>query len=255
MQSLPFECQAVAWVDCDVVFDDANWSEYARQALEQAPLIHLYTDIYNLQSDEKLDQRLCREQPATSYSIVHKMMIGEMRIADLIGGYQVPFRATCGQAWASRRDVVEKHGFYDACVLGSGDRGFMCAAWGNFPAATDYMRMNAARAEHFLAWARPYFATIGGRIGCIPGRIYHLWHGDLAKRCYAERHEHLEAFQFDPQRDIAIDSNGCWRWNSAKPEMHALVRQYFVCRDEDGAGEDAAAAIGRGAAAATSERK
>lgn len=28
----------------------------------------------------------------------------------------------------------------------------------------------------------------------------------------------------DPFHDIAMDHNGCWRWNTAKPQMHACIR-------------------------------
>jgi hypothetical protein len=238
VRSVPQDCQAIAWVDCDVVFDNPGWANDTCRALEQFALIHLYTDIYNLRCDETFDPQSCRQQPATSRSIVHMMTSGEMTLSDLVGGYQVPFGATCGQAWASRRQVIAKHGFYDACVLGSGDRGFLCAAWGNFDAAIEYLRMNPRRAEHYLAWARPYFATVRGQVGNIPGRLFHLWHGDLDKRAYATRHETLEAFDFSPQSDIAIGPNGCWRWNSDKPEMHARVRDYFASRDEDGTGHE-----------------
>jgi hypothetical protein len=237
LQSVPKDCQAIAWVDCDVVFDSPEWDEHARRALHNCALIHLYREIYNVPPDATLSQSRSPDIPPTSRSIIYKMTTGEFTLADLPGPYQVKFGATCGQAWASPRRVLEKHGFYDVCILGSGDRAFLCAAWGEFQAAADYMRMNPRRAEHYLSWARPYFATVCGEVGYIPGRLFHLWHGEFENRKYAARHDLLEAFEFDPERDIAIDSSGCWRWSSDKPEMHARVRHYFAERDEDGNGE------------------
>jgi hypothetical protein len=240
LQSIPRDCRAIAWVDCDVVFDSPDWSDHALQALDGHALIHLYEEIYNLLRDGTLEcARSAHPQP-TSRSIVYKMRSGEMTLADLVGGFQVPFGATCGQAWASPRSVLEKHGFYDSCIIGSADRASLCAAWGEFRAAIDYLRMSSRRAEHFLAWAKPYFETVRGQIGFIPGRVFHLWHGELENRLYAARHANLEPFDFDPKLDIAIDSTGCWRWSSDKREMHALVQRYFAARDEDGVGEEAA---------------
>ena len=94
--------------------------------------------------------------------------------------------------------------------------------------------MNARQEEHYLAWARPYFATVRGRIGYIPGRAFHLWHGEVRDRQYGERDRALQPFDFDPFSDIARDDNGCWRWSSNKQSLHAHVRRYFESRNEDG---------------------
>ena len=62
----------------------------------------------------------------------------------------------------------------------------------------------------------------------------HLWHGELEDRCYGERDGYLEAFAFDPYRDVALDDHGVWRWSSDKSELHRLVRRYFELRMDDG---------------------
>lgn len=67
------------------------------------------------------------------------------------------------------------------------------------------------------------------------GTAFHLWHGELSDRQYAERHQRLREFNLDPFSDIARDENGCWRWNTDKGAMHAAVRRYFETRNEDGA--------------------
>jgi hypothetical protein len=47
----------------------------------------------------------------------------------------------------------------------------------------------------------------------------------------------MQAFAFDPSNDIALDPDGCWRWNSDKKPLHTFVRGYFESRNEDGAPE------------------
>ena len=143
-------------------------------------------------------------------------------------------RASNGLAWASRRDVLDVHGLYDGCILGSGDRAILCAALGAFEQCTRALRMNGRQEQHYLAWARPYFDTVRGRIGYIPGRVLHLWHGEVADRRFGMRDQGLEAFGFDPFSDIALDAHDCWRWSSDKKDMHAFIRRYFETRDEDG---------------------
>ncbi len=51
---------------------------------------------------------------------------------------------------------------------------------------------------------------------------------------WAARREFLKKYDFDPVRDITIDSNGLWAWNSDKPGMHRDVAHYFKLRQEDG---------------------
>ena len=68
-------------------------------------------------------------------------------------------------------------------------------------------------------------------MGYVPGRLFHLWHGD---RRYGDRYRVREFLDFDPSADIAIDDSGCWRWSSDKPDLHEYVYNYFDQRREDG---------------------
>jgi hypothetical protein len=48
----------------------------------------------------------------------------------------------------------------------------------------------------------------------------------------------MKEFGFDPAIDIAVDAEGCWRWNSPKTDMHDYVTRYFASRNEDGRGDE-----------------
>ena len=245
LQWVPKTCDKIAWLDCDVIFASAEWVERASQALEEFPLLHLFHERHDLPHHVELDHLRSWDLPPTSQSVVWKIAAGEATAEDLfLAGAPLERRSTAGLAWASRRDVLEKHGLYDACILGTGDRVILCAALGKFAYGARAVLMNARREEHYLAWARPYCDTVQGRVGSIPGRLFHLWHGDLSNRRYQERHRDLEAFHFDPFTDIAVDEQGGWRWNSDKRELHAFVRRYFTSRNEDGAERGATGASG-----------
>jgi hypothetical protein len=235
LKAIPGDAKHVAWLDCDVVFASNDWAERASRALGHHALVHLYDERHNLPPDGLPDHLDSIKSVLPTRSVVHKMANGEASAEDFFqAGSPLTRRSTCGLAWASRRDLVEQHGLYDACILGSGDRAILNAALGQFDHGATAVSMTPRGTDHYLVWAKPFFEAVAGRVGCIEGRIYHLWHGDLKDRAYAERGRLLQEFQFDPFTDIAIDANGAWCWNSDKPAFHALVRHYFEQRKEDG---------------------
>jgi hypothetical protein len=234
LASLPADCEYVAWIDGDVVFLNRDWPAQALVGLQDFTMIHLFGERCNLGpgahpgSSTELCDSLCE-------SVARKIRLGTVEPSDLYrSSGPLLRRSTPGLAWAMRRDVLELHGLYDACILGSGDRAMLCAAVGRFDYGIDALMMGTRQSEHYLAWARPFYDTVRGAVGYVDGRICHLWHGDLVNRRYSQRHEGLAPFGFDPFTDIMIDPNGCWRWTGRKTEMQEYVRGYFESRKEDG---------------------
>jgi hypothetical protein len=211
LQWLPSTCEKIAWLDCDVIFTRPDWAEQANRALDEYCLLHLFQERSDLYRDAALDQLEESATQVASPSIVYKMVAEGVDPEDLLVSHPRQKRVSSnGLAWASRRDVLEAHGLYDACILGSGDRAILCAAIGKFEYCTRGLLMNARREEHYLAWARPYFETVAGRIGYIPGRALHLWHGEVKDRQYGVRDQALEALDFDPftAPHLAADGTG-----------------------------------------------
>jgi len=236
MKRVPGECRKIAWVDSDVLFADAGWPERASEALEEVSLLHLFQECSDLPRDATPEKPGGDVMGTPAPSMVYRMIAEGIAPESLLLRHPRAERtATNGLAWASRREVLEAHGFYDACILGSGDRAILSAALGRFECCTRGLQMNGRREAHYLAWARPYFETVGGRIGYIPGRVFHLWHGEISDRRYGDRDRGLAALDFDPIGDIALAPEGAWRWSSNKRDLHAFVRHYFASRNEDGA--------------------
>ena len=48
---LPAECDLVAWIDCDVVFEAPDWDVALTEALDQYALVHLFDHRVNLPCD------------------------------------------------------------------------------------------------------------------------------------------------------------------------------------------------------------
>jgi hypothetical protein len=244
--ALPDSCDALAWIDCDVIFDNPDWPRAVTHALGHAELVHLFHERHNLGRDESLDRLATWSAAPSSVSLLHRLRAGLSKPDEIRrNNSQLEVGSTAGLAWASRRAVVARHGIYDGCILGGGDRAALAAAIGEQEHSRAGQWMSDRHAQHYLAWARSYFADVRARVDCIPGRLFHLWHGELVHRRYQERFRILE--HFDPYTDVAVDAEGAWRWSSDKPALHAAVREYFAQRNEDG--DEEAAGIPATAAA------
>jgi hypothetical protein len=232
---LPPECRQVAWLDCDIVFERPDWPERVSAALARAPLAQLFRRVHYLPPQAGPNDAAESISMLTRESLGSWLESGEA-VDDALA------RATTrrsdspmkGMAWAASRDLLELHGFYDACVVGGGPNALACAALGTYEHAIRPHCMNDRQREHYLAWAERFHGAAQGGISCVAGDVYHLWHGDLAHRRGSARHQGFVPFDFDPRADIAIAETGCWRWATDKHAMHRYLRDYFASRREDG---------------------
>jgi hypothetical protein len=235
---LPEQAKFVAWLDCDVILQDSTWSAKVPAVLENALIAQCFSDLVDL-TKGVLPEALTGSPEPSGYSVAHLLSSGRWSTEDFRPSTTKRFRlGACGLAWVGRREVVQEHGFYDATILGSGDRALASAAYGRFEDAIFTIRLSAKRAEHYLKWAEPFYDLVQGRVGVIEGRLFHLWHGEIQDRRYLERHEDLERLDFNPTRDICIGEYGAWEWTSESSEnVRRLVGKYFGSRREDGTGD------------------
>jgi hypothetical protein len=235
MRALPDECDRFAWIDCDVIFADDEWVAAASTALDRHAIIQPFSTMLELPkggTPESTD----RSEMLSEMTTLAARLANES-VDDVLRRPATPLlqhNTAWGFAWAARRDVIEPHGLYDACIVGGGDRAMICGAMGAFEHAIEPMRMNERWAAHYRSWAEPFFRSVSGSVGHIDATAYHLWHGEFTNRKYRSRHEGLSKFGFDPATDLAIDETGCLRWNSDTLKMQEWVRAYFEQREEDG---------------------
>lgn len=231
LDHLPPSARYVAWLDCDVVFEDGDWRQKARERLSETPIVQLFTDYHDLPPSGALEPRAA----PTGSSIAAMHARGTTP--------QLAFRPTenwqmrtgnCGLAWAARADLLREHRFYDAMVVGGGDRSLACAAFGRWEDAVSTHKLAPARAAHYEAWAKPFYQDVRGNVGVLPGRLFHLWHGEIADRRYAERHSRFAELPFDPAVDLARDASGLWRWARERLDISQFMTDYFASRREDG---------------------
>lgn len=235
LERLPGECTMVASVDCDVIFEREDWATDVRARLDRFPVVQLFTRLHHLRpewvpGDAPLDAVLFAQEGSAS-------AIGRGQDLVTVLGTTTERHAGVtvnGFGWAYRRETLARHGFYDACIVGGGDTAMIAAALGRPDVAVGVHAMNASQEARYRPWATEFYRSVAGRIGCLDGDLFHLWHGRLEDRWTRQRHLGLAPFRFDPRRDIALDDAGSWRWSSDKPGLHAYVREYFTARREDG---------------------
>jgi hypothetical protein len=236
LQLLPPECEVVAWLDCDILFADADWPRHAQAALEQQALVQLFRHVHYLESGwaaGMAPQNCVSHSRASLASGISPTRSAQQCLVHP-SPRQRPGTYNCGMAWAARRELLDRHRFFDASIIGGGDRAMASAAFGCFDHVAAWHQLNARQLEYYLQWAQPFYESCQGRVGALEADIYHQWHGDTANRGLGTRHTELGRHGFDPFKDIAIDGAGSWRWNSDKPALHDCLRRYFAARKEDG---------------------
>jgi hypothetical protein len=222
-------------MDCDILFENENWPQAVAAALEDAPLLQPFSRVLHVPtgviSSQIPESPGWMEQPSVA-AAVNSGTPFETCIEQVMrrsGGTVSP-----GMAWAARRELLKQHNLFDASIIGGGDTALACAAFGQPELAAKLHHMNAWQREVYLKWAQAFYHDVKGNVGHVPGRIIHLWHGEMEDRKPALRHSGLSPHDFNPARDIVIGESGAWRWASDKPALHVYLRDYFSSRQEDG---------------------
>jgi hypothetical protein len=233
LRALPDSADFVAWLDCDVVFEKPGWSTAACEELESSVVAQLFRHCTYRGPDG-------RAEDAAVPSLVHLSREPASEAARFDRLWARPKAAGArrdrlsGHAWAARRELLERHGFYDACVFGAGDRALACAAFGQHRRAEQSWLRTDHQQKHYFRWADAFAADVDGRIGLVDAELVHLWHGSLEGRQHRVRHAVAERHDFDPAQDIEIRSPAePWRWASPKPGLHRSVARFFADRNED----------------------
>jgi len=230
LRRLPDHCTKVAWIDCDVLFENPDWAVETSRLLDSAPLVQPFSVAIRLPRDCATYSGVGVVRPSMA------AVLDRDRRAALEGDYAD--HGDTGMAWAARRSLLARHGLYDASIAGGGDHLFAHAASGAWtgPCLARLLGNGDGYRAHFMRWAERFHGDVRASIGVVSGSALHLWHGEPGDRRYVERHRKLHAFSFDPEVDLRTGTGGCWEWASDKPDLHSWVAEYFHRRREDGAG-------------------
>lgn len=235
LEALPDQCKYVAWLDADIIFDDDDWVQRTIVELGRCKVIQPFENVIRLpkgKSPEEfpsrlIDSRIARGRRVGNYTL---SFCARYSAGKPISG------GTTGYAWCARRSLIQKHGFYDRCILGGGDRELALAfAYRSDEVPHSELRIRSTKLRrHIASWHDAVYSDVRGDIFFLKGSIYHLWHGDIEYRNYEKRHQILERHDFDPEYDIELDGRGCWRFRPHAEQLRLDVAEYLGSRREDG---------------------
>lgn len=250
-EHLPDHVDYVAWVDCDVVFDDPNWSFKAIDALDaDARLIQLFQTLSHVRSswsppaesvdmpapddsffdEESFCSRLSKEPFSHARFETKRPQVSEPEDSEKIKLDSVAH----GLAWAAKRSLLSSCGLYDASIIGGGDRPLVYAAIALASKINENGYLSEAHWLHYMRWASRFHAEVDGKVGFLDQRAYHLWHGELVNRNYLKRHHIIRSRDFHPDRELEKSSNGTWKWADPNSQLSYDLATYFDSRREDG---------------------
>jgi hypothetical protein len=228
VKAIPPEVQNVAWLDCDVLFERADWVDEAQKQLTRSNIIQLFSDAVDLNADDSILPLEKYAHRSSAPSIVNLYEMNKALPLHTNASENNARLYNLGLAWAAKR------GIYDSMILGSGDRALVCALFGKFEAIIQKNRLNEPQIYHYLKWAERFHRSVSGNVSYISGRLYHLWHGDLGKRHDSAKKFQFAELGFNPYVDIVVGKNKAWHWAHARPELKAFLMNYFTNRKEDG---------------------
>jgi hypothetical protein len=225
---LPAHCTKIAWLDCDVLFANPTWAADTSRLLDAFPVVQPYAHIVRLPRGHATYAGAGDSWPG--FAAVYKADPDAMLAGDFAR------HGHTGFAWAARRDVLDRHGLYDACISGSGDHMMAHAFCGDWSSncMDRILTRGSAHHAHFVDWCKRLYADVRARVAHAPGTLLHLWHGDTDHRRYVLRNRELAAFDFDPVADLRVGTGGAWEWNSDKRALHQWAVDYYPSRREDG---------------------
>jgi hypothetical protein len=227
LEHVPTRFTKIAWVDADLLFERTNWAVQASCALDEVSVLQPFSNVACLPvgATHFIEGSEAHASFAATVAADHSCLARQRWAA----------HGHTGFAWAARRAVLEEIGFYDTCVAGSADHLMAHAFCGDARSrCIDHIvgRHTAFR-QHFEEWSQRAFDMTLGNIGCVGGRVLHLWHGNMADRRYYEQCLEALSHNFDPDRDLAMNSQGLWDWSGSCEGLREWSRDYFAARRED----------------------
>ena len=233
VSELPEKFKYVFWVDADVLFTNNNWLVDSVKELEDgANIIQPFEYCVHLE----------RNQIKPDFNVEIAKTTAHQN-AKALGGKKRLWRSFCanfvttnrsdskdydvhghvGFAWGARREVLEECPLFDRALIGGGDHIIAHAAAGQIvhSCIANAFADNIGEVEK---WSRKFFNVVQGRIAYVQGDLYHIWHGDIAKRQYLKR---VKDFTDETTKINEKDENGLY----IAGKRDKYVRQYYQQRE------------------------
>lgn len=228
---LPDECKYIAWIDCDIVFKNTNWVNETIEVLQTHHIAQLFEYCTKLEKGDILDYK---NQMNRSYSFASVTK----RDFSVMNTERYDSHGHTGYAWAATREFFDTVGLYEYAISGSADHFMAHCVYNNFNhCITNALKFDNVQIDHLKEYGKRFYNLVKGRIGCVSGEIYHLWHGSTKNRNYFSRMWEITKFGYNPNTDLISRPDCPLEWTldtlKNKTELVNYFNTYFESRRED----------------------
>lgn len=207
---LPDSYKYVFWLDADIRFSNLDWMPQSVELMEKGInilqpyeyCVHLERNQTNPTFNVEAAAKNFKFDPARkmwrSFCANYGTPEGNSREYNTHGHV--------GFAWGARREILRQMPLYDRALIGGADHIMAHAAAGQVPHEC-IIKAFRDDIENVEPWMNDFASLIDGRVGFIPGNVYHYWHGDIGKRQYLQR---IKDFTLKSKEIQDRDANGLW---------------------------------------------
>jgi hypothetical protein len=224
------EWRYVAFIDADIEFLRKDWAEETVHELQHVSVLQPWSHSVDLGPNcEVITNENGRD---VDRSFCAAVLAGDAHVPTDKGPYPADRRQHCGYAVAMRRETYDGlGGLMDWVITGAADW-YMAYAFAEITLPLEG-RFSEGYRRRLLEFAERSKRVVKRNIGVVPGTIAHSWHGSKKKRGYVSRQDVLARSNFDPDIDLALDSQGLPFLATDNYELRDGLRQYFKSRNED----------------------
>lgn len=202
LSNIPKEYTDIAWIDCDILFDQPYWVDSAYAALNKYKIVQLFRNVAKVDiNGNKIQKR----------SIVSSF----------------PDSGESGFAWAARREVIDELKLLDNQIFGGADI-VMASAFMNRPHLIK--NQNYIDNESTKKWINTAIQIIEGSVSYIDTDITHLYHGSENNRILARQHKRSKLIECINYNEQVQKENGIW---SVSNQHYDQIYDFFISRKED----------------------
>jgi hypothetical protein len=231
------EAKYICWSDSDIFPRREDWCEATIAALQHYHIVQPWEACYDLgpgDSHAHVWRSFCRQ-----YLHGHPIVVGKGQdFAKFWSGeHEYPHSGYC---WATKRPILnEIGGLFEFGGMGAADHHMAVAMLGEVERSMPAAVSPSYRAL-LTAWQARIRHAVNRRIGYVPGRIEHRFHGAKKNRQYWDRWQMFLRHRFDPMTDLKRNTWGVLEFAGNKPALEHEWDQYLRQRWEDDNGEGAA---------------
>jgi hypothetical protein len=230
--SLPEHVTTVAILDCDLLFGNPNWLTEADKLLKDFTAVQGYQYLVRMSKGiEQCDGdslELGAKDMMRTPSFGYGLTTGR---GDFLSKGTVP--GIRFGAWVFKRSTLESFRLYEHMILGGFDHAMIHAMFPELDATAVTKKMVSYPLPGITEWVAKVGAAIDGKVGYVPGICYHLFHGQASQRRYGNRYRNPILDSFDPDRDLAINSDGLLALKNPKSKLARYLWTHFWLRNDD----------------------